>query len=84
MGDVQGLEETREAPAALSGSLWGRSEVLWSGEISSRVRLSVGGMGCTRAVLETLSWGCRGGCGVEGHPQWFHAQEVDGALPHGE
>lgn len=60
------------------------SEVLWSGEISSRVRLGVGGMGCTRAVLETLSWGCRGGCGVEGHPQWFHAQEVDGALAHGE
>lgn len=31
------------------------SEVLWSGEIPSRFRLDVGGMGCTRAVLETLN-----------------------------
>lgn len=31
MGDVQGLEETREAPAALLGSLWGRREVRCSG-----------------------------------------------------
>lgn len=31
------------------------SEVLWSGGIPGRVRLGVGGIGCTRTVLETLS-----------------------------
>lgn len=32
------------------------SEVLWSGGIPSRVRLGIGEMGCTTAVLGTLSW----------------------------